>query len=77
MRVRRVTPHRLFLAVVAALASARVESLADLLRAFNHEHGDAVAYKAFYSRCWRRRGSGSSSAIVRLLSTSFDGGMQT
>ena len=33
VRVRRVTPHRLLLAVVAALASGRVESLADLLRA--------------------------------------------
>ena len=52
VRLRRVTPHRLFLAVVAALASGRVESLADLLRAFNHQHGDVVAYKAFYNR-WR------------------------
>ena len=32
-RLRTVTPHRLFLAVVSALASAHVESLADLLRA--------------------------------------------
>jgi len=53
VRLRRVTPHRLFLAVVSALASARVESLADLLRAFNHQHGDAVAYKAFYNRLAR------------------------
>lgn len=34
-RLRTVTPHRLFLAVVSTLASARVESLADWLRAFN------------------------------------------
>ena len=53
VRLRRVTPHRLFLAVVSALASARVESLADLLRAFNHQHGDDVAYKAFYHRLAR------------------------
>lgn len=53
IRLRTVTPHRLFLAVVSALASARVESLADLLRAFNHQHSEAVAYKAFYNRLAR------------------------
>jgi hypothetical protein len=53
IRLRTVTPHRLFLAVVSALASARVESLADLLRAFNHQHREAVAYKAFYNRLAR------------------------
>lgn len=49
-RLRTVTPHRLFLAVVAALAGAKVESLADLLREFNHQNGVTVAYKAFYNR---------------------------
>ena len=53
IRLRTVTPHRLFLALVSALASARVESLADLLRAFNHQEGVAVAYKAFYNRLAR------------------------
>lgn len=52
-RLRTVTPHRLFLAVVSALASVRVESLADLLRAFNHQNGVHVAYKAFYNRLAR------------------------
>lgn len=49
-RLRTVTPHRLFLAVVSALARARVESLADLLRAFSHQNGVTVAYQAFYNR---------------------------
>ena len=49
-RLRTVTPHRLFLAVVSTLASGHVESLADLLRAFNHQNGVTVAYKAFYNR---------------------------
>ena len=49
-RLRTVTPHRLFLAVVSALASAPVESLADLRRAFNYQNGVSVAYKAFYNR---------------------------
>jgi hypothetical protein len=52
-RLRTVTPHRLFLAIVSALASARVASLADLLRAFNHQNGVRVAYKAFYNRLAR------------------------
>lgn len=49
-----MTLHRLFLAVVSALASGRVESLADLHRAFNYQHGVPVAYKAFYNRLARR-----------------------
>jgi hypothetical protein len=48
-RLRTVTPHRLFLAVVSTLGSGQVESLADLLRAFNHQNGATVAYKAFYN----------------------------
>ena len=49
-RLRTVTPHRLFLAIVSTLGSGRVESLADLLRAFNHQNGVEIAYKAFYNR---------------------------
>ncbi|MGH9256786.1 MAG: IS4 family transposase [Vicinamibacterales bacterium] len=52
-RLRTVTPHRLFLALVSTLGSGRVESLADLLRAFNHQQGVTVAYKAFYNRLAR------------------------
>ena len=52
-RLRTVTPHRLFLAVVSALAARRVETLADLLRVFNHQQGVRVAYKAFYNRLAR------------------------
>ncbi len=53
VRLRTITPHRLFLAVVSALASARVDTIADLLRAFNHQQETAVAYKAFYHRLAR------------------------
>ena len=52
-RLRTVTPHRLFLAMVSPLGSGRVESLADLLRAFDHQNGVDVAYKAFYNRLAR------------------------
>jgi hypothetical protein len=41
------------LAVVSTLAGGRVESLADLLRAFNYQNGRTVAYKAFYNRLAR------------------------
>jgi len=49
-RLRKVTPVRLFMAIIAALGGARVESLADLLREFNHQNKTTVAYKAFYNR---------------------------
>ena len=52
-RLRVITPHRLFLAIVGAFASARVESLADLQREFNHQNGTRTRYKAFYNRLAR------------------------
>lgn len=52
-RLRTVTPHRLFLSMIAALASGKVESLADLLREFNFQNDVTVAYKAFYNRLAR------------------------
>jgi hypothetical protein len=52
-RLRTITPHRLFLSTIGALAGGRVESLADLLREFNHQNDVTVAYKAFYNRLAR------------------------
>jgi hypothetical protein len=52
-RLRTVTPHRLFLSTIVALGGGKVESLADLLREFNHENDVTVAYKAFYNRLAR------------------------
>lgn len=52
-RLRTVTPHRLFLSTIAALGGGKVESLADLLREFNHQNDVTVAYKAFYNRLAR------------------------
>ena len=52
-RLRTITPHRLFLSMISALAAGTVESLADLLRGFNHHNGVTVAYKAFYNRLAR------------------------
>jgi hypothetical protein len=52
-RLRTVTPHRLFLATIAALAGRSVESLADLLREFNHQNDVTVAYRAFYKQLAR------------------------
>lgn len=52
-RLRTVTPHRLFLSTIAALAAGKVESLADLQREFNRQNDVTVAYKAFYNRLAR------------------------
>ena len=52
-RLRTITPHRLFLSTIAALAARKVESIADLLREFNHLNDVTVAYKAFYNRLAR------------------------
>jgi hypothetical protein len=68
-RLRTVTPHRLFLAVVATLGSGRVASLADLLRAFNHQNDATVAYKAFYNRLARE---GFATFMQRMLARLID-----
>ncbi|MEO6486626.1 MAG: IS4 family transposase, partial [Thermoanaerobaculia bacterium] len=52
-RLRTVTPHRLFLSTIAGLAGGTVESIADLLREFNHQHDVTVAYKTSYNRLAR------------------------
>lgn len=52
-RLRDVTPYRLLLSIVAVLSSFKVETIADLLRAFNHRFSSATAYKAFYNRLAR------------------------
>lgn len=52
-RLRTVTPHRLFLSTIAGLGGGTIESLADLLRKFNHLNDVTVAYKAFYNRLAR------------------------
>jgi hypothetical protein len=52
-RLRVVTPARLVTSLLAALGSFRVESIADLLRAFNHATETSTAYKAFYMRLAR------------------------
>lgn len=52
-RLRTITPHRLFLSMIAALAGGKVETLADLVREFNFQNDCTVAYKAFYNRLAR------------------------
>jgi hypothetical protein len=52
-RLRKITPHRLFLSTMAALAARKVESLADLLRELSHQNDVTVAYEAFYNRLAR------------------------
>src|SRR5215471_8075046 len=49
-RQRVITPFRLGLALTAACASQRVETLADFHCGFNALFGTAVTYKAFYNQ---------------------------
>jgi len=52
-RLRTVTSHRLVLSIISGLAGAKIESLADLVREFDHQNDVTVAYKAFYNRLAR------------------------
>lgn len=49
-RLRRVTPQRLGLALLTACAAQKVETLADLQRAFNALNDTTVSYKPFYGQ---------------------------
>lgn len=49
-RLRVVTPARLAVTMIGALAGGAITSIADLLREFNYQHRTTVAYKAFYNR---------------------------
>jgi len=48
-----VTPQRLVCALVEALGSLRVRTIADILRTFNAQNALATRYKAFYNRLAR------------------------
>jgi len=63
-RLRTVTPHRLFLAAVTALAGRDGETLADLRRELSYHNDTTVARKAFYSR---RSRLASRASCVRCL----------
>lgn len=49
-RLRDVTPQRLVCALLEALGSRRVETVADIQRAFNAQTGLRTRYKAFYNQ---------------------------
>src|SRR5262245_53587014 len=67
-RLRTVTPHRLFLSTIAALAARNVETITDLLREFNHHNDVTVAYKAFGEAIlFSSRPASSASADARTI----------
>jgi hypothetical protein len=49
-RLREVTPQRLALSMVGTMAAQRVETIADLQRAFNALSGSTVQYKPFHNQ---------------------------
>ena len=50
IRQRVVTAARFIPSLLEALGSRDVEAIADLVRAFNLDHGTAVAYKPYYNK---------------------------
>lgn len=50
IRKRTITADRFVPSLIKSLGSRRVESLADLVRDFNFDHGLAVHYKPYYER---------------------------
>ncbi len=49
-RRRTITPYRLMVALVESLSTGRIETLADILRAFDGLHGESVQYKPFHNQ---------------------------
>jgi len=52
-RLRVVTPFRLLVTLLVAMAEGATESIADLCREFNFQNGTTTAYKPFYMRLAR------------------------
>ena len=50
IRERQITTARFATSLLKSLGSRRVESVADLVRDFNFDHGTAVHYKPYYNR---------------------------
>jgi len=65
IREREITADRFVSSMVKSLGSRSVESIADLVRDFNHDHGVAVHYKPYYQKL-------STSCFPRLMHAVFE-----
>jgi len=50
IREREITADRFVSSLIKSLGSHSVESIADLVRDFNHDHGLVVHYKPYYEK---------------------------
>src|SRR5262245_30529592 len=50
LRQRVITAERVVPSLIKALASFRIDSIANLARDFNFDHGEAVHYKPYYQK---------------------------
>jgi hypothetical protein len=50
IRERTITAERFIPSLIKSMGSQKVESIADLLRDFNFDHGEAVHYKPYYNK---------------------------
>ena len=68
-RKRTVTPHRLALSLVCAMASQTVETIADLVRAFNALSEKSVHYKPFHNQLVKPGFAEFMRGVVELMLT--------
>jgi Transposase DDE domain len=50
IREREITADRFVASLLKSLGSRKVESIADLVRDFNYDHGTSIHYKPYYNR---------------------------
>ncbi len=71
IREREITADRFVPSLIKSLGSHSVESIADLVRDFNHDHGLAIHYKPYYQKlntpCFPRLMHGVFESMLRHL----------
>lgn len=70
-RERKITPHRLALAVISTFSCGRIESLADIQRGFNELFNETVAYKPFHNQLTKPEFSEFMRELASLALTSL------
>lgn len=69
-RRRTITSERFVGSLLKSLGARRVESIADLLRDFNYDHGESVCYKPYYNKL-------DGAGFPRLMRSIADGVLRT
>ena len=70
-RERKITPERLAISTISALACRKIETLADIHRHFNALFSESVAYKPFHNQLAKKAFAEYMLAITNLLLEEF------